>query len=70
MGFPRQEYLGIEMGCHFLLRGIVPHLGIQTASPESPALAGGFFTTAIKYKICPLTLEKLNVHAIKMAINE
>ena len=68
MGFPRQEYLGIGMGCHFLLRGIVPHLGIKPASPESPALTGRFFTT--KYKICPLTLQELNVHAIKMAINE
>ena len=69
-GIPRQEDLGTGMGCHFLLRGIVPHLGIKPASPESPALAGGFFTTAVKYKICTLTLQELNVHANKMAINE
>ena len=30
------------MGYHFLLQGIFPEPGIK---PESPALAGGFFTT-------------------------
>ena len=30
---------------HFLLQGILPTQGIKLASPTSPALAGGFFTT-------------------------
>ena len=32
------------MGCHFLLQEI-PHPGIESGSPASPALADGFFTT-------------------------
>ena len=43
MGFPRQEY-GVH--CHFLLQRDLFDPGIQLASPESPALTGGFFTTA------------------------
>ena len=38
MGFPRQEYWG---GLSFPSPGDLPDPGIQ---PESPALAGGFFT--------------------------
>ena len=36
------------VGCHFLLQGnpgILPNPGIKPASPVSPALTGGFFTT-------------------------
>ena len=32
------------VGCHFLLQGSFLTPGIKPASPESPALAGGFFT--------------------------
>ena len=39
MGFPRQEYW---RGLPFPSPGDLPHPGIE---PESPALAGGFFTT-------------------------
>ena len=38
MGFPRQEYWS---GLPFPSPGDLPHPGIE---PESPALAGGFFT--------------------------
>ena len=31
--------------CHFLLQGIFQAPGIEPAYPDSPALAGGFFTT-------------------------
>ena len=39
IGFPRQEYWG---GLPFPSPGDLPDPGIE---PESPALAGGFFTT-------------------------
>ena len=39
MGFPRQEYCS---GLPFPSLGDLPHPGIK---PESPALAGEFFTT-------------------------
>ena len=39
MGFPRQEYWS---GLPFPSLGDLPHSGIE---PESPVLAGGFFTT-------------------------
>ena len=42
MGFPRQEYWG---GLSFPSPGDLPDPGIKPVSPESPALAGGFFTT-------------------------
>ena len=33
-------------GCHFPTPGDLPDPGIECASPVSPALAGGFFTTS------------------------
>ena len=42
MGFPRQEYWG---GLTFPSPRDRPNPGIEPASPVSPALAGGFFTT-------------------------
>ena len=42
MGFPRQEYLS---GLPFPSPGDLPHPGTEPASPKSPALADGFFTT-------------------------
>ena len=43
MRFPRQEYWS---GCHFILQGTFPKLGIKPTSPVSPTLAGGFSTAA------------------------
>ena len=43
MGFPRQEYW---RELPFPPPGNLPDLGMEPMSPESPALAGGFFTTA------------------------
>ena len=42
-GFPRQEYW---RELPFPHPGDLPDLGIEPMSPESPAFAGGFFTTA------------------------
>ena len=42
MGFPRQEYWG---GLPFSSPGDLTNPGTEPESPESPALAGGFFTT-------------------------
>ena len=42
MGFSRQEYRG---GLPFPPPGDLPDPGIDPASPVSPALAGGFFTS-------------------------
>ena len=42
MGFSREEYQG---GLPFPPLGDLPDPGIEPASPVSPALAGGFFTT-------------------------
>ena len=42
MGFPRKEYWN---GLPFPTPGDPPNPGIEPASPVSPALAGGFFTT-------------------------
>ena len=42
MGFPRQEYWS---GLPFPSLEDLPNPGIKPASPVSPALAGGFFTT-------------------------
>ena len=38
------------VGCHALLRGNLPNPGIKPESLESPALAGGFFTTESSVK--------------------
>ena len=43
MGFSRQEYWS---GLPFPSSGGLPNPEIEPMSPESPALAGGFFTTA------------------------
>ena len=43
MGFPREEYWG---GLPFPSPGDLPNPGIKLTSPVSPALVGGFFTTA------------------------
>ena len=42
MGFSRQEYWS---GLPFSPPGDLPNTGIKPTSPESPALACGFFTT-------------------------
>ena len=42
MEFSRQEYWS---GLPFPSLGDIPHTGIEPLSPESLALAGGFFTT-------------------------
>ena len=47
MGFSRQEHWS---GLPFPPPGDLPDPGIQTASPESPALAGVFFTTELTGK--------------------
>ena len=41
MGFSRQEYWS---GLPYPTPGDLPDLGIEAASPVSPALAGGFLT--------------------------
>ena len=38
------------MGCHFLLHGGLPDLGIGIASLEAPALAGTFFTISTTWE--------------------
>ena len=43
MGFPSQEYWN---GLPFPSAGNLPNPGIEATSLVSPALAGGFFTTA------------------------
>ena len=43
MGFPRQEYWS---GLSFPSPGNLPDPGIKPTFPESPALAGRFFTTS------------------------
>ena len=43
MGFSRQEYWS---GLPFPIPGALLNPGIEPTSLESPALAGGFFTTA------------------------
>ena len=48
MGFPRQEYWS---GVRFPSPGNLPDPGIE---PESPAVAGEFFTTCYTLLISPL----------------
>ena len=47
MGFSRQEYWS---GLPRPVPRDLPSLGIKPASPVSPALVGGFFTTSITWK--------------------
>ena len=47
MGLPRQEYWN---GLPFPSPGELPTSGIKPASPTSPVLAGGFFTTKLPGK--------------------
>ena len=47
MGFSRQEYW---RGLPFPTPGDLPNPGIETTSPEFPALAGGFFTTSATWE--------------------
>ena len=49
MGFSRQEYWS---GLPCPSSGDLPYPGIETMSPVSPALAGGFFTTEPPGKPC------------------
>ena len=46
MGFLRQEYWNIGMGCHFLLPGDLLGQGLNWWSLASPALAGGLCTAS------------------------
>ena len=55
MGFSRQEYWS---GVPFPPAGDLPNPGIEPASPVSPALAGGFFTTEPPGKPVSHTLNK------------
>ena len=48
MGFSRQKYCG---GLLFPSPGDLPDPGIETVSPVSPELAGGFFTTELPGKL-------------------
>ena len=48
MEFPRQEYWS---GLLFPTPEDLPDPGIKPASPASPALAGGFFTTSTNYYV-------------------
>ena len=47
MDFPRHEYWS---GLPFLTPGDLPNPGIEVVSLASPAVAGGFFTTAVPGK--------------------
>ena len=38
------------VGCHFLLQGNLPDPGIKSMFPETPALAGGFFTISATWE--------------------
>ena len=48
MGFSRQEYWS-ELP--FPSPGDLPNPGIESASPMSPAWAGGFFTTSATWEV-------------------
>ena len=56
MRFSRQECWG---GLPFPTPGDLPNPGLEPASPESPALAGGFFTMAPLGK--PTTFNKVHI---------
>ena len=44
----------LEVGCHFLLPGDLPHPGIKLTSP---ALAGGFFATSTTWEVHILSIQ-------------
>ena len=46
-----QAPLNTDMGRPALLQGIFPDSGIESTSPLSPALAGGFFTTSATWEV-------------------
>ena len=61
-GFPSQEYWS---GSLFLPPGDLSDSGIKPASPVSPALAGGFFTTSDTLEACQeVCLILMNEHGI------
>ena len=53
MGFSRQEYWS---GLPFPSSAVLPDPGMEPVSPESPALAGGFFATGPPGKLKDLSL--------------
>ena len=55
MGFSRQEYWS---GLPCLPPGDPPHLGLEPASPWSPALAGRSFTTSVTWEAHMGTIAK------------
>ena len=60
MGFSRQEYWS---GLPRPPLGDLPDPGIEPRSPESPALAGGFFTTSVTWEtLKPKELVHFNNH--------
>ena len=65
MGFSRQECWS---GLPFLTSGDLPDLGIKLASPKSPALAGGFFTTAPPEKPQGKYVPRSDVHSLSTYI--
>ena len=59
-GFSRQRNWN---GLPFPSPGDLPNAGTEPASPDSPALAGGFFTTELtrETSIVPLSTHKKNI---------
>ena len=57
MEFSRQEYW---RGLPFPIPGDLPNPGIEQASLESPALAGGFFTAGATWET-PLALQFMTI---------
>ena len=58
MGFSRQEY---RNGLSFPTPEDLPDPGIETSSLESPALAGGWFTTAAPRKAPKVVCENTDI---------
>ena len=61
MGFSRQEYWS---GLPFPSPGDLPDPGIEPVSPESSALAGGFFTTEPPGKPCIVLEQQKRRHLL------
>ena len=57
MGYSWQEYWG---GLPFPPLGDLPDLGIESVSPEPPALAGGFFTTSATWEAHTIAFSDTN----------